>query len=369
MSPIRRRDFLAGSAVGVAHLAASGQLAGANPAASDHNVVVITLDGLRWQEVFRGAEEGLLSRTGGDKASAAQLRDEFWRPDAKARRETLLPFFWGTIARDGWLFGDADSGHVAELTNGLRFSYPGYNEMFTGAPDPRLDSNNKVPNPNINVFEWLHGRPDFAGKVACFCTWDVFPFILNRERAGLPVQAGWEPIADADPTPEQRTINGFFSSLHREWENNPYDALSLESALAHISRHRPRVVYIALGETDEHSHHDRYDFYLRSAHRADAQIARLWQLLQSLDTHRGKTYLLLTTDHGRGDGPLYTSHGKDIAGAERVWFAALGPDVRPPASAGRCTQSQIAATIAALVGEDFRSAGSRAAAPLPCVAS
>ena len=29
------------------------------------------------------------------------------------------------------------------ITNGLWFSYPGYNEMLTGAADPRIDSNDK----------------------------------------------------------------------------------------------------------------------------------------------------------------------------------------------------------------------------------
>ena len=38
------------------------------------------------------------------------------------------------------------------MTNGKKCSYPGYNEIFTGAPDPRIDSNDKKPNPNVTVF-------------------------------------------------------------------------------------------------------------------------------------------------------------------------------------------------------------------------
>ena len=80
--------------------------------------------------------------------------------------------------------------------------------------------------------------------------------------------------------------------------------------------------------------------------------------------------LIISTDHGRGEtfGDWIT-HGKDIPGAEFVWMAVLGP--KTPALGVRenvdVTTSQIAATIAKLVGEDFREAVPQAAEPLPGV--
>ncbi|MGI8992391.1 MAG: hypothetical protein ACR2I2_22775, partial [Bryobacteraceae bacterium] len=41
------------------------------------------------------------------------------------------------------------------VTNGLNFSYPGYSETLCGFADPRIKSNDKVPNPNVTVLEWL----------------------------------------------------------------------------------------------------------------------------------------------------------------------------------------------------------------------
>ena len=78
----------------------------------------------------------------------------------------------------------------------------------------------------------------------------------------------------------------------------------------------------------------------------------------------------MTTDHGRGDTPAdWTDHGRDVPAAERIWIAALGPDT--PALGVReampVTQAQVAATVAALLGEDFRRAAPQAAAPLPGV--
>lgn len=56
-----------------------------------------------------------------------------------------------------------------------------------------------------------------------------------------------------------------------------------------------------------------------------------------------------------------------MPGAENIWVAVMGPDV--PAlgerTAVEVTQSQIAATIAALVGEDFQTASPKAAPRLP----
>jgi arylsulfatase A-like enzyme len=99
----------------------------------------------------------------------------------------------------------------------------------------------------------------------------------------------------------------------------------------------------------------------------DAYLAQLWQQAQANPVTRDKTTLIVTTDHGRGNGAKWTDHGQDVIGAERIWMAVMGPDV---AGLGvrrnvPSTQSQIAATIAAALGLDWRKAEPRAAAALP----
>ena len=65
------------------------------------NIIFVMTDGLRWQDTFRGADPALLDKKHGGVANPNELQTEFWRPDAKARRETLLPFLWTVVARDG----------------------------------------------------------------------------------------------------------------------------------------------------------------------------------------------------------------------------------------------------------------------------
>lgn len=331
------------------------------------NVMVVTLDGFRPEEMFGGAAEALLTKRAG-VADETATRKDFWRDDAAARRSALMPFVWSTVATKGQLYGDFAANSRAILTNGKKFSYPGYNEMFTGAPDDRVDSNDKVPNPNINVFEWLNEKPDFRDRVAAFCCWDVFPYILNRERSKLLVHAGWEPIPGASDSDVKRLLNRMLANLPRDWGNSHYDALAFEAGLDHLQTQRPRVMYFGFGETDEYAHEGRYDRYLDAAHRADAMIERLWLTLQGMPEYQGTTSLVLTTDHGRGGIPDgWKNHGANVEGAENIWIGVLGPDTAALGARRDCEtvrQSQVAATIAALLGEDFCAAIPNAAPPI-----
>jgi hypothetical protein len=330
------------------------------------NVLVVTLDGLRWQELLGGASSAYLGKKNGGVVDSAALAARFWRPTAEARREALMPFLWGTVARSGQLFGDSTLGSLAHVTNGLWFSYPGYNEMLTGAADRRIDSNDTLPNPNVSVFEWLNRKPAYAGRVAAFGSWEVLPFILNVRRSGLPANGDGPPVTGPS-TERERLLNDISDDLPAYWGATRFDAPTMYGAFEYVRAHHPRVLYVMLGETDEWAHERRYDLYLDAAWRGDRFIRRLWEMVQSMPEYAGKTALLITTDHGRGARPKdWTDHGDDTPGSGRIWIAVLGPDT-PPLGVRRntpATQSQVAATIAALLGEQFTRPDVQVAPPL-----
>ena len=163
----------------------------AAPVGLAENVVVIVSDGLRAREVFEGAERALMTHDLGGVESEASLVTKYWRPTREARREALMPFIWHTVATQGQLFGEAALGSSAKVTNAQRLSYPGYNELFTGVVDPRIDSNEFDDNPNATVLEWLGQQPGVG--VQAIATWDTFFRIFNVKRSGLDVKAGWYP--------------------------------------------------------------------------------------------------------------------------------------------------------------------------------
>ena len=335
------------------------------------NVIYVTLDGFRWQELFGGAQEVYVAKDSGVR-DIKDIRDRYLRPTAAERRAALMPFFWNVVAKEGQVFGDPESNARARITNTHKFSYPGYSEMFVGfADDAGIKSNDKNPNPHTNVLEFLNGRPGFEKRIAAYATWDVIPFILNRERSGLFVHAGTGPIVDEPLSDRQRLLNDVIAETVVLWKGNGIDSLTMAAAREHLVKHKPRVLYVGLGETDEWGHGRRYDLYLDAASKADAFLRGLWELAQSLPEYRGKTSLVISTDHGRGGTVAnWTDHGAKVDGAEFLWMAVMGPDT--PALGVRrdveATQSQIAATLAHLVGEDFRTASPQSAMPLPGVA-
>src|SRR5574337_1300075 len=152
------------------------------------NLVVVTLDGFRWQEVFTGADEVLINNKTYSH-DTADLKGKFWAPTAEERRMKLLPFIWSTVATEGQLHGNRNFGSKANVLNPYQFSYPGYNEIFTGYPDTAVNSNDKIWNKNENVLEFINQQKEYKGRVAAFATWDCFPYILNAQRSGIYVNA------------------------------------------------------------------------------------------------------------------------------------------------------------------------------------
>lgn len=330
------------------------------------NVLVVTMDGLRWQEVFGGLQSELLTKAAGGVESAEPVEQRFGGATPAERRAKLLPFFWNTIAKQGQVFGDPTRNSHARVTNGLRFSYPGYNEMLAGFPDPRVNSNDKVANPNVTVLEWLHRRPGFAGRVAAFASWELLPWIVNEARSGIHANGEGAPVA-RPATDRDRLLNDFAADLPPYWGATRLDAPTGFGALEYLRVHRPRVLYVMLGETDEWAHGRRYDLYLDATWRNDRFVQRLWDTAQSMPEYADKTALLVATDHGRGETTAdWTSHGEKVPASDRIWVAAMGPGV---AALGvradvSITQAQIAATIAALLGEDYTAAQPRASRPI-----
>ncbi len=335
------------------------------------NVVLVTLDGLRWQEVFRGADERLVSVDGKVKdIPATQAR--FLGASANDRRQTLMPFFWSTVAAQGIVFGDPDKGSSARVTNTHHFSYPGYNEILCGFADPKVDSNAKKYNENVTVLEWLNRKTEFAGHVAAFCSWDVFPYIINDKRSGILVNAGWADTSRTVDEPfrsQLKQLDDLANEVPRLWPGVRYDYFTWRAAETYVRAKQPRVLYVSLGETDDWAHEGRYDLYLESAQRNDDYIRRLWETIQSIPQYRDNTTLIITTDHGRGDGRgEWTSHSNQIAGCDMIWIAMLGADSSPQSSQGvHATQSQVAATVAACLGLDFAAENAGVANALPIV--
>jgi Type I phosphodiesterase / nucleotide pyrophosphatase len=335
-------------------------------------VVLIVSDGLRWQEVFTGADPLLLNtKNGGSWMSEDELKRQYWRSDPKERRRIVFPFIWGTVAQHGQIFGNRTQGSDAHVTNKFWFSYPGYNEMSTGFADPRINSNEFGPNPNVTVFEWLNKFPDLHGHVAIYGTWQTHADIFNLKRSGLVMQAGWQtPRKSGNAGRDDLLAELFERSTHFDVEDTTNPLLQA-TLLDYVRTGAPRVLFVGYGETDNWGHQGRYDLVLDSAHRMDGLVEQLWNTMQSMPQYRGTTTFIITCDHGRGSGPVqWKEHGVEEPGSQNIWIAVMGPDTPPLGEREHIapiTQSQIAATIAALLDHDYRHDVPAAAEPIAAV--
>jgi hypothetical protein len=322
------------------------------------NVVLITLDGLRWQEVFTGADKTLIGTKEFVSDSLALVK-KFWNESPEKRRETLMPFLWTKIASEGQLYGNRNVGNNVNVTNKMWFSYPGYSEILTGAADDeRINSNDKNNNPNVTVLEFLNNQDRYKGKVAAFASWDCFPYIINAERSGLYVNSGIVKVEKA-PTIHEALINELMYEIPNPLGSSVrLDAFTFHYTMEYLKKNKPRILYISFDETDDFAHGGKYDLYLEAAHYTDNMIGKLWNWLQTEEQYKDKTTLIITVDHGRGfhDKDAWRHHGSKVPNTDQIWIAIMGPDTPSSGevkSSGQLYQNQIAKTLAMFLGLNF----------------
>ncbi|HTE01920.1 MAG TPA: alkaline phosphatase family protein [Mucilaginibacter sp.] len=321
------------------------------------NVIIVTLDGFRWQELYRGADSALINSKYTD--TKAEIRKKFWAETPEERRKLLMPFFWSTLETEGQLYGDRDMGNNDEVANKYHFSYPGYNEIFTGFPDVRMNTNSPVLNPNINVLEYLNKQKGFENKVAVFASWEAFPAIFNVQRSGLMVNAGYTNFQDTKADDRLKYLNTIQHQAPHYLGDTRIDFMTYEFGKEYLKQYKPRVMYLAFDETDDMAHAGNYKMYLTQAHQEDIYLQELWQYIQSDPTYKNKTTLIITCDHGRGDVPLdnWRNHGSGVKNSEQTWFAVIGPDTPAGGIIKTSTTTyhkQLAQSIAKLLGFDFK---------------
>jgi len=351
---------------------AAANLAAADPPAlATRNVILLTLDGVRVQEVFGGIDETIARHDAEQVYSEiATARERYGAGTPEARREALWPYFWKTLAPQGLVFGNGAHGSHVKVQNRVLWSTPGYTEIMTGAPKAEVTDNDNLRHEYTTVLE--HARSALGlgyGQVAQIGSWEGFKlaaasrddsFLMVGVHDSLPGQ--WSSPRSDELAELRRQVMGL-------WEEGSNDVLTFRIAHDFLVRHQPRVMWLALVNSDDWGHADRYDRYLEYLHQVDSLIAELWQTLQSLDPYRDRTTLIVTTDHGRGlTGGDWAEHDISIPGSDDIWLAVIGPDtpdggeVREP---GTVYQGQVAATMLQLLGLEASGFDPRALPPVP----
>jgi hypothetical protein len=281
------------------------------PAPQSTMTVLLTLDGVRWQEVFGGTDPARSSR-------ATQLN---------ARQ--LMPKLHKLIHRGGAAVGAP--GHGELRASGPNFvSLPGYIELLTGRASPC--TNNDCP--AVTTPTLLDRVRDLPGTktqdVAAITSWPGLARAISTRPARITASIG----RHGGQTRALLTRDVVLGPLlTRAAERDPYpghgdfrvDRETGALALAYLRRREPDLLFIGLGEPDEYAHRNDYPGYIRSLQQADALIGEVAWLLEQYAAAGKHTLLIITSDHGRADN--FVHHGADYPESARTWLVAAGSAV------------------------------------------
>jgi hypothetical protein len=321
-----RRHFLqaCGTATALASISSAQQR-------KTKNLILVTADGLRWQDLFTGIDPLLMNQkdAGMTETGAPELRTRLWKPQPDERRIALLPYFWGTLAPSGVVLGNVARGSSVQVTNRYRVSYPGYSEILTGrAQDDAIRGNDPVQNPTPSFLQLVKDQWRLPReKVAVFGSWDMFHYIAENKRGEIFINAGYEASTMPADNPRVAELNKLQLQARYLDDSTRHDAFTFGLAMEYLKGVQPRVLFISFDETDDWAHARRYDRVLSSIQFLDGALQELWTWVQNSPLYRDSTTLIATCDHGRG-GTLddWHSHGDDVKGADQIWIAVIGPD-------------------------------------------
>jgi len=325
----------------------------------DQKIILITTDGLRWQEVFKGMDSIIASDARFHQKDSLGIFKKYWDETQAGRRQRLMPFFWGTLAKQGQLYGNRVWGNKIDNSNPYWFSYPGYSEILTGHVDTLINTNDYPPNPHTNLLEYFNKLPGYQGKVAAFGAWSAFDRILNETRAGFPVINAFDDNSKALVDDQMKLLNEMVRTTFKPFGySEVLDVFTHHQAFHYLKTKKPKALFISYGDTDEFAHHADYKYYLDAAHQFDEWVGMIWNWVQSNPDYKDKTTLLITTDHGRGDldKSQWTSHGQSVPDAYQIWFGVIGPKVKALGEIKtnqQHYQKQLAQTLATLAGHRF----------------
>jgi hypothetical protein len=305
-------------------------------------VVLVVLDGVRWQEVFNGADRTLARQHGVN-------------PSPWASPRALMPNLQHMIDTQGMAIGAP--GHGWEIATGgsQRISLPSYREIFTGRADPTCLSNDCAQPLGRTVADDVY---DACGPrdVAVVASWPTIARAASADSSRFVLTTGRKLVGSGEFLRSDPAIAVLLdASVHSsafpgEGDYRP-DALTGRIALRYLATARPRFLFVGLGDCDEYGHRNDYRNYLAALRGADEFLGELSVTLEAMGARGRHTTVLVTADHGRAYD--FRDHGTWHPESGRVWLVAGGADVRGRglvAASQRHTLSDVAPTVRALLG-------------------
>jgi len=299
----------------IAAAACGGRTPAPGPnAPTGHSVVLVTLDGVRWQELFLG-EDPVLAR----------------------EPKPVFERFWAELAPRGQVYGDPARGEEMRVATGTNASLPAYMSIY--ADEPQGCATNSCGRIGVKTLvDRLRDELGFSREeVQVIAAWDKLKLAVSARDDVAAVQAG-EVHAQGEGGPLEQALIA---------EGYEFDRLPVLAA-RQLLPERPRFFHLALWDSDRYGHQGDYGRYLKVLRAYDRLLV---EIAGALDEN---TALVVTTDHGRGPADQWSEHGPHFPGSARAWAFVLPPrsarfTLEPPA-ARRFDHHDVRYTIEVLFG-------------------
>jgi hypothetical protein len=309
-------------------------LLGAAPAWADcthrgPNVVLVTLDGVRTREFFEGT----------DPYHDAKL-------DA-SERGVIFSKLWERHASKGLVFGKNGGYRIA---SDVAISLPSYQALMTGHS--------------------THCQNNQCGRVKEETVLEAVRRELKLKKSEVAVFGSWKGMKNSTAHASGKIFRSIFpdfksytgdrtlrklrnaSAFDRpEWAGSRKDQYTWDMGLHYLKTYCPRVLYISLVDSDEYGHEGDYPGYVRALRTYDGYLDTLVSTLDDMGAYGKDTTLIMTTDHSRGEGEGWTSHGGKPDTEKEVFLFVKGPGFAAKGvTASQSTHASVRPTIERAMG-------------------
>ncbi|MCM0606422.1 MAG: alkaline phosphatase family protein [Xanthomonadaceae bacterium] len=268
------------------------------------NVILVLLDGVRWEEFYNGID---------GKMDPAHSGEQIFQTMNPLRDPHAL------------VLGPKSECQTIHTSNWVTMSLPGYQSIF-GGRTPWCFSNDCGRAGPPTLFETFIQRRFLESSIALFASWKKID-LAAISSAGLKLGlTHWTHNIgmQAFDHPEHKKTNQLQFQDLPQWNDARKDVYTFEHAKLYLEREKPRLLTIQLVDSDEWGHLNHYPNYIKTLKQYDLWIADLIQTLGVMGEYGKNTMIIVSTDHGRGPDPSnWSDHGYQ-KGGKKVWLWTHG---------------------------------------------
>lgn len=295
------------------------------------NVILFMLDGVRWQEFFHGSDSLI---------------------DASVNEPNIFKYIRSSIGTASFISGDRKNGSEDTVSNTRLISLPAYQSIMAGKTTGcRSNSCGRIQVETLqeNILGKLNLKKT---EVATIASWEEIPNAVEHQEGHTFVNAGLREINEGKVDSTTTLLNKKQREDSPSWDGRK-DEYTYAHAINYLRNNRPRFLFISLNDSDEWAHKGNYPQYIATLKGYDDKIKGLFATLAAMGDYGRSTTVIITTDHGRGNGNRWKDHGTGSPESKYIWIYGRNPqkvEKSKVADAGGYTHLDIRPTIEKLMG-------------------